>query len=261
VAIAATGPSRLRREDELHFLVADVTGGYLASRYRCDCDIVTFRGNTRMKRITVTLFTPAVITLAVTCLLAERPATTRAVQKIPVLATRMAVAFDLSAPLAAMEQFVPDKQVAIHPAVESQPERKGPSEGPGTGLGQTPPTPPAVDASAPRAGSRSARAAEVPLTPAVVPEISATGAAVEQTTQGRRAPVEPMASFDGLGEGFTGREFPGARASGDTNGARGGAGRGGIDISLAVGPDHIFEILGAKSSTITSSNFTLASSP
>jgi hypothetical protein len=91
-------------------------------------------------------------------------------------------------------------------------------------LGQTPPIP--ARPAPPRPGGRTARAAEVPLIPPVAPEINAAGTAVEQTTQGKRPPIEPLASFDGLGEGFAG-----------------GGGRGGIDISLAVGPDHVFEIL------------------
>jgi hypothetical protein len=71
-----------------------------------------------------------------------------------------------------------------------------------------------------------------------VPIINAAGAAVEQTTQGKRPAIPPADSFDALGDGFTGREFPGA-GTGDPV----AAGRGGIDISLAVGPDHVFEIL------------------
>jgi hypothetical protein len=173
-----------------------------------------------------------IATLAVTCLVAQRPTVKKD-------SARLAVAFDMSPPLGSMEQFIPDRQVVIHPAVESQPVRQGPTEGPGTGLGRTPPTPAAT--TAPRPGGRTARAAEVPLTPPVAPEITAAGAAVEQTTQGWRAPLQPIASFDGLGEGFAGREFPDANAAGA--GDRRGGGRGGIDISLAVGPDHVFEIL------------------
>jgi len=191
-----------------------------------------------MKR-TLAQFTLGVITVAATCLMAARPATRKAAANV----TRAAVAFDMSPPLGSMEQFIPDKSVVIHPAVESQPERQGATEGPGMGLGETAPTPPRGGATAPRAGGRTARAAEVPLTPPVAPEINAAGASVEQTTHGTRAPIAPVASFDGLGEGFTGHEFPGAGNTADTNGGRGGGGRGGIDISVAVGPDHIFEIL------------------
>jgi hypothetical protein len=146
--------------------------------------------------------------------------------------------FDTSPPFGLMAQFIPDKSVVIHPAVESQPER-GATEGPGTGLGTTPPTRPAA-----RGGARVARTGGPPPIPPppLAPEINAAGAAIEQTTQGSRAAIEPVASFDGLGEGFTGQEFPGAAKA---------VGRGGIDISLAVGPDHIFEILNGNMAVFT----------
>src|SRR5580704_11536079 len=138
-------------------------------------------------------------------------------------------------------QFIPDKAVVIHPAVESQPERQGAIKGPGTGLGVTPPTPPAARGGAARAGGRAPRAGGPPPIPPPppAPEINAAGSAVEQTTEGNRAAIDPVASFDGLGEGFTGHQFPGAGDSTDGNAGRGGGGRGGIDISLAVGPNHI----------------------
>ena len=209
-----------------------------------------------MKRLTLALFALGLVTVAVTCLLAERPAARAAAGRTPVLATRVAVAFDRSPPLSSMEQFIPDKAVVIHPAVESLPARQGATEGPGTGLGATPPTPPAArgSAGAARAGDRAGRAGGPPPIPRPppAPEINAAGAAVEQTTQGTRAAIEPVASFDGLGEGFTGHEFPGAGVAADANGSRGGGGgRGGIDISLAVGPDHIFEILDGNMAVFT----------
>ena len=172
-----------------------------------------------MKRLAL-----ALLVLTAVSLVAQRPTTK--------VTTRLAVAFDTSSPL---EQFIPDKPVTIHPAVESRPEQQGSREGPGTGLGNTPPTPPAGRGASPpvRPESRTARAAQVPPTPPAAPTISTAGAAVEQTTPGKRRPIEPIASFDGLGEGFAGRESS-------------GGGRGGIDISLAVGPDHIFEILGGN---------------
>src|ERR1019366_7678247 len=67
--------------------------------------------------------------------------------------------------------------------------------------------------------------------------------------------IEPVASLDGLGEGFTGQEFPGAGNPADAGApsgpGRGGGRRGGIDISLAVGPDHIFEILDGNMAVFT----------
>ena len=152
----------------------------------------------------------------------------------------------------AAAQFIPDKPVVIHPAVESQPVREGSIKGPGKGLGSTPPAQPPV-----RPAGRGARAGRggrggtppaIPPPPAA-PEISAAGAAVEQTAEGTLPAIEPSASFDGLGSGFTGHEFPAAPASGEGGPARGA--RGGIDISLAVGPNHIFEILDGNMAVFT----------
>jgi hypothetical protein len=178
-----------------------------------------------------------------------------AAPRTPAVDARAATLFDMSPPLEAMAQFIPDKQVVIHPAVESRPVREGAAQGPGTGLGATPPAPPAArgGAGAARAGGRAGRAGGAPPVPPPppAPEISAAGAAVEQTTQGKRPAIPPVAAFDGLGEGFTGRAFPGAINSPDANAGRGGAGRGGIDISLAVGPNHIFEILNGNLAVFT----------
>ncbi len=214
-----------------------------------------------MKRLTLALSAAGLVTVAVTCLLAARDAATATAERTPALATRAAVAFDMSPPLDSMEQFIPDKPVVIHPAVESPAVRQGATQGPGTGLGSAPPTPPAARGGA--GGARAARAGAArggppPIpAPPPAPEISAAGAAVEQTAQGTRAAIEPVASFDGLGLGFTGREFPGAADAADANanggraGGRGGGGRGGIDISLAAGPNHIFEILDGNMAVFT----------
>ncbi|HLY20667.1 MAG TPA: hypothetical protein VKR61_25745 [Bryobacteraceae bacterium] len=145
-------------------------------------------------------------------------------------------------------QFIPDKPVVIHPAVESPPVRQGSIKGPGAGLGVTPPA--ALPARRPPGAGRPRGSAPIPPQPPA-PEISAAGAAVEQTTQGTRAAIEPLVSFDGLGEGFTGRAFPGADNAAETDTGRAGARRGGIDVSLAVGPNHIFEILGGYMAVFT----------
>ena len=203
-----------------------------------------------MKRLTLALVALGLAAAAVTSLVAARPARTATV------ATRVAIAFDASQPLEAMEQFIPDKAVVIHPAVESQPERQGAMEGPGKGLGMTPPAPPpAGRGGAVRGSGRAGGPPPIPPPPSA-PEINAGGAAVEQTMQGKRAAIEPVATFDGLGEGFSGHEFPGAGGAPDSlggagGGGRGGGGRGGIDISLAVGPDHIFEILNGNMAVFT----------
>ena len=68
---------------------------------------------------------------------------------------------------------------------------------------------------------------------APTPVISAAGAAVEQKTQGKR-PAVPMAeSFDGLGSGFTGPQGSATL-------------RNPSDNSLAVGPDHIVQIVNTR---------------
>ncbi|HYL78954.1 MAG TPA: hypothetical protein VEU96_32485 [Bryobacteraceae bacterium] len=113
-------------------------------------------------------------------------------------------------------------------------------------MGSTPPTPLPTRGRPPRAGGP----APIPAPPPA-PEIGAAGAAVEQTSPGARAAIEPVASFDGLGEGFTGQAFPGANGTPAADGGRVIGGRGGIDISLAVGPDHIFEILGGSMAVFT----------
>src|SRR5262245_29520251 len=170
------------------------------------------------------------------------------------LAISQAVAlFDASAPLAEMEQFIPEKPVAIHPAKESQVERKGALRGPGTGLGGTPPAIPAARGGG--GSGRGARGGRAPGTasavPAIiappVPTISGPGAAAEQNTQGSRPALPVIESFDGLGEGFSQYKFP-TRVQGEYTG---GAGRGGIDISIAAGPDHLVEILDGRTAVFT----------
>src|SRR6516164_5695566 len=106
----------------------------------------------------------------------SRRSATSAPQHTPALAVRTSVAFDMSPPLASMEQFIPDKQVVIHPAVNSQAVRDGSLKGPGAGLGATPPTSPAArgGAGAGRAG-RGGRAGGPPPVPPPppAPEIGA----------------------------------------------------------------------------------------
>ena len=66
------------------------------------------------------------------------PSVAMSAEKMPALVVRAAIAFDMSPPL---EQFIPDKPVVIHPAVESPPQPQGEIKGPGAGLGATPPAP------------------------------------------------------------------------------------------------------------------------
>jgi hypothetical protein len=65
-----------------------------------------------------------------------------------------------------------------------------------------------------------------------------TGASVEQNEQGKKDPPEIVASFDGLGEGFEG---PQGKATF----------RNPSDNSLAVGPDHIVQLVNSKMAVFT----------
>src|SRR5215471_2501819 len=183
-----------------------------------------------MQRFTAVCLTLIPVTVAVTGLVAARPPKARVPARTSV---RTAVAFDLSAPL---EQFIPGKAIVIHAAVESRKELQGSTKGPGTGLSATAPPPPPAG----RGGGRGGRGGNPPQfpPPPPPPEISAAAALIEQTNHGNRPAIPTIAGFDGLGEGFTGRKFPGAQEATSNIG-----GRGGIDISLAVGPNHIFEVL------------------
>jgi hypothetical protein len=72
-----------------------------------------------------------------------------------------------------------------------------------------------------------------PLEIAPAPVITAAGAAVEQKTQGKRPAVPLLESFDGLGSGFTGPQGSATL-------------RNPSDNSLAVGPDHIVQIVNTR---------------
>ncbi len=71
-----------------------------------------------------------------------------------------------------------------------------------------------------------------------VRRIPAGAARVEQTSEGARPPLEPVASFDGLGEGFVGPQGT-------------AIGRNPSDNSLAVGPDHIVQIVNSRMAIFT----------
>ena len=79
-------------------------------------------------------------------------------------------------------------------------------------------------------GSRIGAPAEAPR--------DALGAAVEQTTMGTKPAAELVASFDGLGVGFTGPQGP-------------FTGNNPSDNSLAVGPDHIMQSVNTRMAVFT----------
>jgi hypothetical protein len=68
---------------------------------------------------------------------------------------------------------------------------------------------------------------------APAPVITAAGSAVEQKTQGKRPAAPLLESFDGLGSGFTGPQGTATF-------------RNPSDNSLAVGPDHIVQIVNTR---------------
>jgi hypothetical protein len=69
--------------------------------------------------------------------------------------------------------------------------------------------------------------------PAPPPTLSPAGIAVEQTSQGMRPAAPPVESFDGLGAGFQGPQGTATF-------------RNPSDNSLAVGPDHIVQIVNSR---------------
>src|ERR1700722_12924319 len=76
------------------------------------------------------------------------------------------------------------------------------------------------------------------LTAVVVLSALQRGPSVEQTSQGARAPVPIVANFDGLGVGF-------ASLQPTTDG------RNPSDNSLAVGPNHIVQIVNSRFAVFT----------
>jgi hypothetical protein len=92
-------------------------------------------------------------------------------------------------------------------------------------------TSPGVPIDDPDAGQE--RAAEPIPPPVPPPTLSPAGIAVEQTSQGPRPAAPVLESFDGLGAGFAGPQ-------GTTTF------RSPSDSSLAVGPDHIVQIVNAR---------------
>jgi hypothetical protein len=126
-----------------------------------------------------------------------------------------AVAFDQSRPLAS----VTDDRTDTPPSAALG----------GGGPGLAPPDPDADD--------DELASDEVPRPPVV----SAATASVEQRAEGTRPALPVIASFDGLGAGFTGPQSAG-----------GGRGMGNpSDNTLAVGPDHIVQIVNGGMAVFT----------
>jgi hypothetical protein len=88
------------------------------------------------------------------------------------------------------------------------------------------------------ANAELADAIQQPAGAPAFPPANAAGAAVEQRAQGRRAPALRVESLDGLGVGFRGPHGV-------------STGRNPSDNSLAVGPDHVFQIVNSRMAIFT----------
>ena len=167
-----------------------------------------------MKRL-LALLTLSLIAATATYLVAAQPAATNTAGRTAAAASRSAVAFDVSPPLEAMEQFIPDKTIVIHPAAESPADAARRNRRAGHGFGRD------SAHAAGRAGRRrrgeggwacGARGAGLRRFPLLRlrPRSAPRAPQSSRPAQGKRPAIELRASFDALGEGFTGREFPGA---------------------------------------------------
>jgi len=143
----------------------------------------------------------------------------RASSKAASVIIRSAAKFDVSAPLASLHISDSPTQVA-----ECEGAACGTSPGDSGSSAEAD-----ADADAPLQEHH-----EEPIPPPTpAPAITDAGAAVEQTSQGKRPNVPMLESFDGLGVGFVGPQGTGMF-------------RNPSDSSLAVGPDHIVQIVNSR---------------
>lgn len=145
---------------------------------------------------------------------AKRPHREHANSRTSVILHR-ALRYDVSAPLASMRAT--DEESPAKPPFRCESEN---------GCGLSPDT--------------STDSQEVSSAPPP-PEISAAGAAIEQTSQGQRPALDVLDSFDGLGAGFKGPQ----------SGAGPSFFRNPSDNSLAVGPNDIMQIVNSRFAVYT----------
>ena len=156
-------------------------------------------------------------------------------------------AHDLSRPLASLvaeqsEALRPDCAQSEHgcgtsPADLDDPDDAGDPDDPDFQPAQqatqqttqqtTPQTPPQTPPQGARGGAPRVNPGTPPMTPP--PPIPPAAIAVEQHAQGSHPAAVMVASFDGLGFGFNGPQGPGRNAA--------------LDNSLAVGPNHIVQVI------------------
>lgn len=137
----------------------------------------------------------------------------------------------------------------VHPVFESPVVTGVTRVGPGAGLGSAPPAarrqffPPGLTPAERHAWFLKHRGAPTEATdpprpaplPPPFPAMGAAGRAVEQTAMGAEPAAQLVASFDGLGYGFEGQHPPAPAAR-----------RGALDLSLAVGPQRVVEIINSE---------------
>ncbi|MGH9484212.1 MAG: hypothetical protein ACRD1F_04075, partial [Terriglobales bacterium] len=160
---------------------------------------------------------------------------------------RLGVAAQAPAPQRAPQRvgaYAPPSGV-IHATMESPAVTPTEMKGPGTGLGSAPPAKRRVFHRPPPGQHFHFQPTEATNPPRPSPEpppfptIGAAGREVEQTTMGTRAPARLVTSFDGLGYGFQGLHPAPVRKG------RFGP-RGALDLSLAVGPKQVVEIINSE---------------
>lgn len=123
----------------------------------------------------------------------------------------------------------------VSPPVASLPEANtASSEKQSAGCGRT-----AGCGLSPEASDRDSQEQDAQSPPK--PTITAAGAAIEQTSQGERPAVSVLDSFDGLGAGFKGPQ----------SGQGPAFFRNPSDNSLAVGPNHIVQIVNSRFAVYT----------
>lgn len=143
----------------------------------------------------------------------------------PIVSVEQAVAHDLSPPLG--EMSATDRDAAREPAVDEDDD-------------DDPDAP--VNALAPEAGTNSVET-NAPAPIVIPPEARA----VEQTAFGKKRAAALLASFDGLGASFTGPQ--GTARMGNPS-----------DNTLAVGPDHIVQIVNTRMAVFTKKGARFATS-
>ncbi len=160
------------------------------------------------------------LTIAFAIVLADRPAIAEKILKVGSVTVHSATTVDLSPPLGSLS---PKKSDIPALGCKANPSGCGTSPEPEEEADED--QPPQITQS----GQNAQRPSPPPAIPPAPPPIPPAGLAVEQRTQGSRPAAATVASFDGMGFGF--------------NGPQGQTRPAGLDNSLAVGPNHIVQVI------------------